>query len=394
MHTIRKPRRVASSSIAGHRYGFVQIAHEWISLKSGAFLVVEANEDVDLVDGASRPEVHTEIQYKHSARSFGPRNQLVYGALAHFLEAWSDHTQQGREFRGVLTTTARFSESRRSEIGAWILGHQVQHALLQKELLILLSSKAQVTKQLLGEISTLPRFVDFAERITWQANSPSLDEELTRLRSRLEKLIPDLDSNIAADRILDAVLRAAGTAQEAARRLTRRSLWEALNDATLEALSRPMPRGDDELVALTSNVVSGRWRATCVLIANRTQVARIGAKSSAWGRPSDDDWLATVGGSVDFVCYVAVSIDSARNCRNAARLQATHAYRGIGLARDAVAAGARSFAALIADRCIVYEAENRRRAAILPFVAKLRWLRLSAGDVLTARDLLTSEGGV
>ena len=131
-HSVRNSRRVASASIAGHTFGFVCIAHQLLDLSADDYLVVEGNEDLDIVNGRS-PPTHTEIQYKRHGGTFGPANRILYESLSRFLEAWDAHQTLGEGFSGVLWTTAKFAEQRRSSLGAWLLGESPDPVRLQEQ---------------------------------------------------------------------------------------------------------------------------------------------------------------------------------------------------------------------------------------------------------------------
>jgi hypothetical protein len=393
VHKIRNPKYVASASIAGHRYGFVCIARRWLDLEGPDFLVVEGNEDVDLVEHSSGNPVYTEVQYKHVTGTFGPGNKLVHGALARFLQAWSTHRIQKHVFRGVLCTTARFTERRKSQIGSWLCGNREATDLraLQREVTQLLRRSTDISPDLLCEISRPDDFLDFMSAVSWQTGRPGTPEEMSRLHESLEQLAADLNAGIATQVVVERVARAATTPSENGRRLTQWMLWECLNDATLDTLAASLVR-EHLLQAVAGSASSTELRASCLVIGSAEQFARLADTSSRWAASSDQDLAVEAGKALEFVCYVAIcnSDRTTKHCSRAVWRQVRFLYPNIAAAHGQNAVTASRVARAIARRCISYETRGRTPETIAPFVAKVRWLRLSTGEILTAQTLLIS----
>jgi hypothetical protein len=203
-------------------------------------------------------------------------------------------------------------------------------------------------------------------------------------------LVPDLDANLAVHIVLEAIVEAASAAQADDRKLTRRTLWEHFNDSTLEALAAAQV--PDHLQRAITGSASGRGlRACCLIVGDARHFASLEATSKGWTSPNIADLTAHLGSSTDFVCYIAISPQgsSARRSRDAVLRQARFVYPDIRRPDSQDALVAREVAREMAQRCIAFERRGHDRASIAPFITKVRWLRLSTGQVLTAKALLT-----
>lgn len=384
-HEIRNPERVASPSLAGHRYGFWCIVSEWLGLQHSSQLVVEGNEDADLVDTNASLTRHTEIQYRKYSSSFGPRNKMVYGTLTHFIEAWRRHTSKGHEFRGILHTTAEFVDRRATPLGTWICGGDATAA---HEPLLKLLKKQDVASELIGAISTLPAFQAFASTIVWRTSCECEELVQGRIEAQLRQLVPDLDAHLAARSLVDEVARRASSKVTPDRVLRIEDLWRCLNRVTIDALAQGTRAHAFQWLAASAKI--GQFRCACVLVGDISWLQDICATASSWAALRSLD-TSLIGADADFVCYAAVFSNDAtsRNCRHAVMRQATVSSslddmdRAAGLPADAGTIVAHA----IALRCIDFEV-SRSTSDMAPFITKIRWLRLSDGRVLTAKELL------
>lgn len=384
-HEIRNPKRVASPSLAGHRFGFWCIVSEWLGLSLSSHLVVEGNEDADLVETTANLTRHTEIQYRKHSSSFGPKNKMVYGTLAHFIDAWCRHKSRGHQFRGVLHTTAEFVDRRSTPLGTWIRGGDATVA--HKPLLSLLEEH-DVAHELIDAISTLPTFQAFASTIVWRTGREDEERVQRRIEAQLRQLVPDLDAHLAARTLVDEVARRASSSLTEDRLLTMESLWRCLNRATIDALAQG--RRAHAVQWLTASAKIGQFRCACVLVGDISWLQDICATASSWATLLSSD-ASLIGAEADFVCYAAVvSGDvTSRNARRAVMRQATvssaldDVNRATGLPADA----GTNVASQIAQRCIAFQV-SRNPSDIAPFITKIRWLRLQDGRILTANDLL------
>jgi hypothetical protein len=388
MHEIRNPKHSASASIAGHRYAFVCIAHRWLDLDQHSYCLVEGNEDADVV--ALRPgrESHTEIQYKHRIRPFGPRNSLVSDAIFRFLTAWSSHRAANREFHGLFQTTARFTEQRESAIGSWISGNPSDGQALRRQITNLLKEMDGFPDTLLQEIESEEAFQSFINSIAWRTNCPRLPMEYHRLMTRLQLLVPDLAPSVSGRILVGTVADLAGAPAAEHRRLTYQRLWETLNDSTLDAISATQSH-IHSLRPVVDIYSSNGLHAACLLLADSDQVSRFAAPQG-WATLSPSDLATDVAKSLDFVCYVAIckTPERTEHCRERVLRQFRFAYPRVRIIGDASVAAAAKVAREVAKRSVEFEVANRTTAPLAPFISKIRWLRLSSGQILTARDLL------
>lgn len=384
-HEIRNPERVASPSLAGHRYGFWCVVSEWIRLTPSSHLVVEGNEDADLVETVAGRLRHTEVQYRKHSSSFGPGNKMVYETLAHFIDAWRRHSSNGHEFRGVLHTTAAFVDGRATPLGNWIRGGDAAAAHQQ---LFNLLKKQNVAPDLIAAVSTLPAFQTFASTIVWRTACEHEVLVQERIEEQLRQLVPDLDARLAARTLVDEVARRASLNLTQDRVLTIESLWRCLNRATINALAQGTRAREVRWLAASTKI--GQARCACVLVGDITWLQDICATASSWGPLRSLD-ASLIGAAADFVCYAAVFSDdvTSRNCRRVVMHQATASSsledldRATGLPAEAGTVVAQA----IAERCIAFQLSGNT-AEVAPFITKLRWLRLSDGRILTAKELL------
>lgn len=395
MPKIRNPSRVASPSIAGHRYAFLVTANLWTQLTDGQQLVVEGNEDIDVIDVGSKANrcVH-EVQVKGNSGTFGPKNAIVYHTLLNFLAAWCQHCLDGHAFKATLCTTATFKEVRASPIGEWVRGGTPDLRSLQRQVITLLEKHATRANGLnINVIREPSAFARFIECVEWVTDAENAAAQRRALEEALRNRVPDLDPSVAADAVLEAVLAAASGATVEARTLERRMLSQVLNETTIRTLAEraATPQRIEFVIA---EAVTPSARACCLIaVALRDFEPSASRANNSWGRASDGDLLAVLAPDLDFVAYVAVArtANQDNTCHASVVRQARYAYP---LAKPTTRVNRRAqqlakrFAHQIAQRCIDYDVGGQSLTTLRPFITKLRWLKTSSGNVLTASELL------
>jgi hypothetical protein len=172
------------------------------------------------------------------------------------------------------------------------------------------------------------------------------------------------------------------------RRLTRKLLWKTLNETTLQSLAINNV-GYRKIELVSGRIDEHDVHACCVLAVSLDDPA---LRPGFWAPSMGSDLLATFGSTGDFVCYVALSTPATRDNTSyqIARRQARYAYPAASNAGGASPSQrlAEEVAQSIARRCAQYEQQGRSRSSLSPFITKLRWLRLSTGEILTGRDLV------
>lgn len=275
-----------------------------------------------------------------------------------------------------------FQDKRGTAIGNWVLGNLTNNTQLHQEVKQLFRNKGYMAEE--KAISDLVDFEKFRAVVQWKTAQPKLDKVTADLKTRLASLIPELDTELAAEAVIAHVATAAAATDVQSQTLTRLSLWKFLNNTTLAGLTaNPLGQTGRTLIFGRASV-PGAW-ATCGLVVRTERAQRLESYSSFWAKSPSAEAVARLGNKLEFSCYLAVSDRAARHSRSSVRKQLR--YSEPNLETGKAITSAIEFANDLARRSLEYS--NGNTGALASMLTKVRWLKLPSGHVLTAKDLLT-----